>query len=62
MSVLPPRGRGGHDPKKNPEKKNVKEGKPMPNHQIERQERHLTKTEAHAPVKRWEEGPWRKGK
>ncbi len=53
---------GGHDPENSPEKKNGKEGKPMPNHQIERQERHPTKTEACVSIERWEEGPRRKGK
>ena len=52
---------GGHDPEKNPEKKNRKEGKPMPNHRIERQERHPAMTDARVHVEEWEEGPQRKG-
>ena len=52
---------GGHDPKNRPKKKNGKEGKPTPNHQIERRVRHPTKTEACVPVEGWEEGTRRKG-
>jgi hypothetical protein len=61
MPWLQPRSRGGHDPEKSPKKKNGKEEKPTPNHRIERQERHLTKTEARVPVEEWEERPQRKG-
>ncbi len=55
------RSRGGHDPEKNPEETNGKEGKPTPNHRVERQKRHPTKTEACVPVEEWKEGPRRKG-
>jgi hypothetical protein len=56
-----PRWRGGHDPEKNPEEANGKEGKQTPNHRVERQKRHPSTTEARVPVEEWEEGPRRKG-
>ncbi len=59
---MQPRSREGHDPKKNPEEKHGEEGKPTPNHRVEKQRRHPAKTESRDLVEEWEEGPRKRGK